>query len=116
MGAQKIANPFKGQDGPLHPAYDERKIPVDRLIKGLYLSEWDVAAPIAAKSVAPASVRIPLSQHLGAPAVAVVKKGQKVKKGDLIGEIPEKSLGARVHASIDGTVTEITDMVTIDGR
>ena len=50
-------------------------------------------------------VRIPLVQHIGAPAIPVVKSGSVVRKGDVIGEIPEGKLGARVHASIDGIVT-----------
>lgn len=32
----------------------------------------------------PEKVYIPLSQHIGAPAVPVVEAGQKVKKGTLI--------------------------------
>jgi Na+-translocating ferredoxin:NAD+ oxidoreductase RnfC subunit len=54
-----------------------------------------------------------LSQHIGQAAVPVVKEGNRVKKGDLIGEIPEGALGARVHASIDGTVESVSDMVVI---
>jgi Na+-translocating ferredoxin:NAD+ oxidoreductase RnfC subunit len=43
-----------------------------------------------------------------------VSSGERVIKGDLIGEIPEKALGARVHASIGGLVEAIADgMVTI---
>lgn len=41
-------------------------------------------------------------------AEPVVKVGEEVKKGMVIGEIPEGALGARVHASIDGVVSEIT--------
>jgi Na+-translocating ferredoxin:NAD+ oxidoreductase RnfC subunit len=37
----------------------------------------------------------------------VVAKGDRVRKGDLIGEIPKGALGARIHASIDGTVTAV---------
>jgi len=48
-----------------------------------------------------------LQQHLGEAAKPVVGKGDRVKKGDVIGEIPEGALGARIHASIDGTVTAI---------
>ena len=58
-------------------------------------------------------VTIPLKQHLGAPAVSVVKAGDRVKKGDLIGEIPENVLGARVHASIDGVVASVGESVVI---
>ena len=31
----------------------------------------------------------------------------KVRRGDVVGEIPVKALGARVHASIDGVVTAV---------
>jgi Na+-translocating ferredoxin:NAD+ oxidoreductase RnfC subunit len=31
-----------------------------------------------------------------------------VKKGDVIAEATEKGLGVRIHASVDGTVTDIT--------
>lgn len=40
--------------------------------------------------------------------------GTHVKCGDLLGEIPEKAMGARVHASIDGVVESVADgMITI---
>lgn len=57
----------------------------------------------------PDSVRIALSQHIGAPSVPVVAAGDHVEAGQLIGAIPEKALGANIHASIRGTVKEISD-------
>jgi len=54
-------------------------------------------------------VNILLQQHLGKPSLPVVAEGDRVKKGDLIGEIPEGALGARVHASIDGTVAAVDE-------
>ncbi|MBQ8882420.1 MAG: electron transport complex subunit RsxC, partial [Clostridia bacterium] len=42
-------------------------------------------APIERMS-AVSSVAIPLSQHIGKPAVAVVAKGDKVKMGQLIAQ------------------------------
>lgn len=113
MGENRITNPFRGQTGTIHPAYAERKIPVDRLVKGLDLQEWDVPAPLCDELLRPGRVRVPLSQHIGAPARAVVAKGDRVKVGDLLGEIPAESLGARVHASIAGTVASVTDHVEI---
>jgi Na+-translocating ferredoxin:NAD+ oxidoreductase RnfC subunit len=32
-----------------------------------------------------------------------------VRRGDLLGEMPEKAMSARVHASIDGRVESIAD-------
>lgn len=109
----KTPNPFRGATGEIHPAYDERKIPVDRIIKGLYLTDWDVPAPMVGTRMTPRSVRVPLAQHVGAPAFARVKTGDRVGIGDVVGEIPENELGARIHASIDGTVTAVSDHVEI---
>jgi len=39
-----------------------------------------------------------------------------VQAGDLIGEIPEGALGARVHASLTGTVTEVDSAISIKGK
>ena len=61
----------------------------------------------------PKQVIIPLSQHIGAPAQAVVKPGDRVKCGDVIGEIPEQALGARIHASMDGVVKSVDGAVVI---
>ena len=62
----------------------------------------------------PGTVRIPLRQHIGAPAECVVSVGQRVQCGDLIGEIPDKAMGARVHASISGVVESVDNgIITI---
>jgi Na+-translocating ferredoxin:NAD+ oxidoreductase RnfC subunit len=46
--------------------------------------------------------------------VPVVKEGDAVKKGDIIADIPEGRLGARVHSSIDGKVAKVkADQVVI---
>jgi len=55
--------------------------------------------------------KIMLNDHIGGPALSQVKKGDYVKLGQLIGK-PE-GLGANVHASFQGTVTELTDVSII---
>ena len=55
---------------------------------------------------APARVVIPLSQHIGAPAKPVVKKGDRVLAGQLIGE-PGGFVSAAVHSSVSGHVFEV---------
>ncbi len=57
----------------------------------------------------PSEVYIELKQHVGAPAAALVKKGDKVSVGDMIAKTPDGSLGTSMHASINGTVSEIND-------
>ena len=49
---------------------------------------------------------IPLSQHIGAPARATVGVGERVLRGQIIGEVAE-GLGCPVHSSVSGTVKEI---------
>jgi Na+-translocating ferredoxin:NAD+ oxidoreductase RnfC subunit len=38
----------------------------------------------------------------------VVKKGDHVARGDVVGEMPAGAVGARVHASITGVVSDIS--------
>ncbi len=54
----------------------------------------------------PQRVTIPLSQHIGGTCVPLVKKGDKVDKGQIIGDV-ESGLGCPVHASVSGTVESI---------
>ncbi len=49
---------------------------------------------------------IPLSQHIGAPAKPIVKKGDRVLLGQTIGE-PAGFVSAAVHSSVSGTVRGI---------
>ncbi len=49
---------------------------------------------------------VPLQQHIGVPAKPVVAKGDKVLRGQLIGE-PGGFISAAIHAPTSGTVKEI---------
>ncbi len=86
-----------------------KRLPTSRLIARLGLTEYDVPAPLVMEPLKTNSVKIPLKMHVGAPSVPVVKVGQPVKKGELIADIPEKALGAKIHASIGGKVTAVND-------
>ena len=54
----------------------------------------------------PRQLMIPLRQHIGNPARPVVKVGDRVLKGQLIGEA-DGTISAAVHASSSGTVVAI---------
>ncbi len=54
----------------------------------------------------PEVVTIPLSQHIGAPAVAKVAKGDKVLTGQLIAEAGS-FMSANIHSPVSGTVTAV---------
>ncbi len=49
-----------------------------------------------------------MSQHIGAPAKAVVKTGEKVLKGQMIGRAAD-GLSVSIHSSISGTVEAVTE-------
>jgi len=65
-------------------------------------------APLAFESYSPGEVTLKLQQHIGAPAETIVKVGDVVHHGQLVGEIPAGALGARIHASLSGTVKQVT--------
>ena len=86
-----------------------KAVPVKRLIARMHLSAFDRPAPESDKTVAPRRVTLPLRQHVGKPSEPVVKPGDRVQKGQLIARIPDKALGAALHASIAGTVAEVNE-------
>ena len=92
-----------------------RKIPTTRLAARIGLSGYLGIHPGYLGELAVDSVRIPLAQHIGAPAAPVVRDGAPVAAGDVIGEIPEGALGARIHASIAG-VARVSDGAIIIER
>lgn len=92
---------------------EHRKIPVKRLVARLGLSLYDRPAPFSEAEYPMAEVRIPLKQHVGAPGKPVVLVGQTVKMGEVIAAAPADGLGANVHASISGTVTEVSDRIVL---
>ncbi len=76
--------------GGIHPKYNKDKtasLPIDSFN-------------------APAEIIIPLSQHIGAPAIACVAKGDDVKAGQKIGD-SGGFVSASVHSSVSGTVKAV---------
>ncbi|RPI05951.1 MAG: NADH dehydrogenase subunit [Ignavibacteriae bacterium] len=113
LRAKKIA--WAGtRDIRIHPMYDGRHVPLKKLIEKLGISDYDVLAPFEDLKFTPDHVRLPLQQHLGKPARAIVSAGQRVNAGDTIADIPEGTLGANIHASIDGRVKSVTDEIVIE--
>lgn len=104
-------------DGPRevspHPMYEYRRTPLKQLIQRLGIGEYDRPAPFQAIDCRPASVSLPVSQHIGVPAQPVVSVGQSVRRGELIADIPPAKLGARLHASISGIVRAVGANIVI---
>jgi len=97
--------------------FNYRKLPALTLARKLCLERYLVHTgfePLG--SLMPKTVSIPLSQHIGVPAEPIVKAGDKVETGMLIGKIPDGKTGACVHASIDGRIRDVTGRyIVIDG-
>ena len=64
--------------------------------------------------IAPKVVTIPMSMHIGRPAIPTVKVGDTVCVGTKIGEADGR-ISATVHSSVSGKVTKITDYLCADG-
>jgi Na+-translocating ferredoxin:NAD+ oxidoreductase RnfC subunit len=96
------------------PFNDTRKVPISRLLERLQVAKYDTHPEFSERTVQPRKVAIPLQQHIGKPCEPAVNVGSSVRRGDVIGEIPEGALGARVHASIDGVVASVDDKVVIE--
>ena len=97
-----------------HPMAEFRRVPMRRLIAKLGLGEFNNVGPLTEFNFAPKRVKILLKQHAGAPSVPTVKRGDRVKVGDLLAAPEAGKLGARIHASIDGVVTVEKDAVVIE--
>ncbi len=87
-----------------------RRVPEGRLEARLGLSRYNVAAPLDDSVIDVRRVTERLSQHIGAPAKAVVAVGDKVTRGQVIAE-PGQGLSVPIHASITGTVSMVTEQV-----
>lgn len=98
----------------VHPMQAHRKVSTFKLTRKLGLTPYDVHADFVDTKLEPELVRIPLSQHIGQPAEPIVKVGDRVRVGQLIGELPEGKLGAKVHASIDGKIRAIDNEIVIE--
>jgi len=83
--------------GGIHPP--ERKRSAEREIVSLPL---------------PKTVSIPLIQHIGVPAVPLVKAGQNVKTGELIGE-GQDFVSSNVHSSVTGVVRSVANVMDSSG-
>lgn len=91
-----------------HPMREGRRLPIKTLMKKLHIAQFDHPAPLSSATLAPARVVLPLKQSAGSPGTALVKTGDRVSEGQMIGNVAEKTLGAAIHAPFAGTVGEIT--------
>lgn len=83
--------------GGIHPP--ENKLTADKPIETLPL---------------PVQVKVPVSQHIGAPATPVVEKGTAVKTGQLIA-MANGFMSANIHSPVSGRVNKIEPVTDTSG-
>ena len=92
---------------------DYRQIPVPRLAARIGIIRYLDIRPEPVDGFMPETVSLPLSQHIGKPAVPVCSVGDTVAAGDLIADIPENALGAKLHASVSGRIEAVGESIVI---
>ena len=100
--------PPKVEASPVNPAREYRRAPEERLVARLGLLQYDKEAPLDDTLRETKSVRINLSQHIGAPAKAVVVSGDMVSAQTVVAKAAD-GLSVNIHASVAGKVTDVTD-------
>ena len=106
---QGIRAPKDACQKEVEPSRNMRMIPLSRLRSRLGLDPYNNSqAPITDKNLKFGKLFVALSQHIGAPAVPVVKKGDKVTAGQTIAAAAENALSVAIHSPVDGTVTDVS--------
>ncbi len=95
---------FEPKTPEVCPDREYRKVPAEKIVERLHLAGYSEGVYSRGEELFPGYVELPLQQHIGPAALPVVGEGDRVRKGDVVGEAPEHTLGARVHASISGKV------------
>lgn len=73
---------------------------------------WDIPSSTMPP---PEKVILPMQQHIGVPCIPTVKKGDHVYVGTVVGD-SDAYVSVPVHASVSGTVTEITQVMLTGGQ
>ncbi len=82
---------------------------------GVHPPENKLSAEAAIETIAlPKQVTVPLGQHLGAPATAIVKKGDMVKVGQQIAKATG-FISANIHSPVSGKVFKIDNVYDSSG-
>ena len=84
-------------------------------IHGVHVPNRKNTAELAALRLPiPETVEIPMSMHIGAPAEPVVKKGDQVCVGSLIGKAGG-FVSANIYSSVSGTVEGVAPFRMVNG-
>ena len=84
-------------------------------LRGVHLKHCkNTAKAVPERLPVPATVILPMSMHIGAPAVPVVRAGDEVRVGQLIGKAAP-GLSSPVYSGVSGKVKKVDEMVASSG-
>ena len=84
-------------------------------LRGVHVKHYkNTAAMPPERMPIPKTIVLPMSMHIGAPAVPVVKAGDAVRVGQLVGA-PAEGLSSPVYSGVSGVVKKIDEMVVSSG-
>lgn len=97
------------------PLFDRewRKVPTGRISARAGVMDYHGSVGGGIVELEPKEVAISLRQGPGKLPEPVVAAGDTVERGMVIASIPAGAMGANLHASISGTVTEVSDVIRI---
>lgn len=82
---------------------------------GIHIAEHKDASATIVEQPLPMRVCLPLGQHIGVPSKALVAKGDKVVRGQIVAEAPS-FVSASLAAPVSGTVTALEPVVLPSGK
>lgn len=95
--------------GP-HPLITYRRTPTSKLKRVLDLNRFGDSGPLVEFPYKPETLFVPMRQHIGKSAEAIVNVGDTVNAGQKIASVG-KDLGSEIHAPMAGTVLSMTEDV-----
>jgi Na+-translocating ferredoxin:NAD+ oxidoreductase RnfC subunit len=99
-----------------HAMREGRRVPIKSLMRKMHILQYDHPAHLEKFSFQPKRAIILLKQNAGSPNLPLAKAGDRVSAGQQIGEIPEKAMGAIIHAPFASVVETVTDKQIILNR
>ena len=118
MNANLFSRLFDGLDDPARLAIET--IDGQRISYGDLIARAGQMANLLVSSGVKPGDRVAAQTEKSVPGLvlylAVVRAGERVRLGDVLGAPAQGTLGARIHASIDGVVTSVNGSVVIESH
>lgn len=97
-----------------HPMRDGRRVPIETLMKKLHIQQYDHPAHWEDVRLEPRRVMLPLKQNAGVANRPLVQPGERVRAGQMVGQVPEQALGAPIHSPFDARVVSVNDRLVLE--